>query len=426
MKTNFDEATLNHFFSILTEKKKAYDENYKYFAPKLAPKFNVFNFVRRDENALSFIILNLLDPKGDHEQGSVFLELFISLLESKMDGAKNQHLSGLGPGIENAKCTTESTTSQITNNQRRIDIVIDFGNFGIGIENKPWAFDQKDQLLDYSKELESRYKSSDGKDFLLVYLTGGDWKPEEYTIPAYKLQELNITNRFVQINFEDIESWLLECEAKCKADRVRNFLRDFVEYCGKEFGRLGNMERGNMTIDFALKDKEKFEIAFEIGRNFDEMRKTILTKFIDKIRTELSKRKIEGDVFINEKFGAGNNTNQCIGIRQKHWQNHAIAFEYGKCAYWGVKRNGISIDLLPVDVQTQILSNNIEYPLKGQNQKDNSNYFSIIGDFEKDFLYWFQDISAWEDMYFGDKLSHSIVNKYEYLSKIIETEKIAI
>jgi PD-(D/E)XK nuclease superfamily len=52
----------------------------------------------------------------------------------------------------------EDATRYIIASQRRIDITIDFGNAGIGIENKPWAGEQPDQLRDYAAHLAKKYR----------------------------------------------------------------------------------------------------------------------------------------------------------------------------------------------------------------------------------------------------------------------------
>jgi hypothetical protein len=77
------EARLNHFFSVLREKRKAFAENYAYFATQLAPRFNSFNFICPDEMKLSKILAMLLNPEGDHAQGDLFLKLFFAEIDIK-------------------------------------------------------------------------------------------------------------------------------------------------------------------------------------------------------------------------------------------------------------------------------------------------------------------------------------------------------
>ena len=341
-----NEQSLTHFFSVLREKKKSFDENYKFFAPKLAPKFSIFNFVRRDENALSNIISNLLDPHGDHEQGSTFLKLFVEMLDKKLGAGNNLHLSNLGTSIENAKCVTESTTSQIINNQRRIDLVVHFGQFGIGIENKPWAFDQKNQLLDYSKELQRRYPIERKNDFLLVYLTGSDWEVSEYTIPNENLTELKKYYRFIQITFADIKIWLIECEAKCQADRVRNFLRDFVEYCEKEFGNGETMADQNLVKDYLLNNPENISLAFQVEKALPQLRNEVLEKLVKQIKEKFSKSPNDWIIETDTRFGYGSQNNTFIHFKKPNWSKHQITIMeyYGWC--YGIRKQAIENNYL--------------------------------------------------------------------------------
>jgi hypothetical protein len=50
------------------------------FAAQLAPDFNLFDYLRTDEMGVSKVIADLLDPKGAHGQGGVFLQAFAKIL----------------------------------------------------------------------------------------------------------------------------------------------------------------------------------------------------------------------------------------------------------------------------------------------------------------------------------------------------------
>lgn len=67
-----DEVQLKHFFSVLRAKREAFAENYAYFAPQLAPRFNCFDFIQPDEMMLSKILATLLNPQENHAQGEFF------------------------------------------------------------------------------------------------------------------------------------------------------------------------------------------------------------------------------------------------------------------------------------------------------------------------------------------------------------------
>ena len=131
------------------------------FAEQLAPEFSFFSYFRSDELALSACIAGLLDPNGAHGQGSVFLQAFFAHMVDKKDLL-----------FDFKSC--EVRTEHQANDQRRIDIVLRFDDAIVGIENKPWAGDQNQQLSDYANYLEEK---AVGKKWLLIYLCDRDPSP---------------------------------------------------------------------------------------------------------------------------------------------------------------------------------------------------------------------------------------------------------
>ncbi|MDE2389628.1 MAG: PD-(D/E)XK nuclease family protein, partial [Betaproteobacteria bacterium] len=102
------------------------------FADRLAPDFSIFDYLRTDEMGLSRCIASLLDPTEKHGQKEVFLESFLKKIKWR----------------GNTKIRSVRLEKQ-ANGQRRIDIYLQFHNGDIiGIENKPWAGLQKNQLGD--------------------------------------------------------------------------------------------------------------------------------------------------------------------------------------------------------------------------------------------------------------------------------------
>lgn len=393
-----NEQSINHFFSVLHEKKKSYEENYKFFAPRLAPKFSIFNFVRRDENALSYIIANLIDPKGDHEQGTVFLELFIKLLDKKLGSEKEVIYSKIASNLACVKCVTESTTSQITNNQRRIDIVIDFCDFGIGIENKPWAFDQKNQLLDYSKELEKRY----GENFLLIYLTGSDWEVSEYTIPQKELETLKSKSRFIQVTYTDLKDWLLECEAKCQADRVRNFLRDFAEYCDIQFGNGIIMSDESLIKEYLMENSANIELAFKIEKVLPKLKESVFDDTVRKLKNKFAEDAHE--LTIEASFNK-----QIISFKASNWdiQNITIMIEKGAWCY-GIRKQKAESEYL-TDAEIEIFAKVLDGKLQGH-LKGWWNSFLIY--FDKPYKYWDSDPSEFSKIVADNTELVKVIHKY--------------
>src|ERR1039457_4161174 len=126
-----------------------------------ATGFTAFDYIHPDENRLSDVICDLLDPSGKHGQGTLFLNSFLEVV-------------GVPPETiyTRVRAKREDRTSYCSSSERRIDITLDFGDFGIGIENKPFAFEAENQLTDYSLHLRGKYKR-----FLLVYLSGDGREP---------------------------------------------------------------------------------------------------------------------------------------------------------------------------------------------------------------------------------------------------------
>lgn len=179
----------------------------------LSTRFNVFELIRPDEPMLSAILADLLDPRGTHGQGPVFLQSFVVCLR----------LGELADQMPRAiEC--ERRTSLIEWNGRRIDIVLDFEGFGLGIENKPWAREQRNQIVDYQLELSRRYAGR----YRLVYLTSDGRMPQTWSAEERDLLKTMSYG-------EDLVCWLSDCIRSCASEKYRWFLRDFVEFVKNRF-----------------------------------------------------------------------------------------------------------------------------------------------------------------------------------------------
>ena len=137
-------------------------------------RFNIFQVlnITSDEVRLhSKFIAELLDPKGTHEKGSIFLNRFFELTDS----------TGLF-NTDSVTVTVEFHIGPVTpTTGGRIDILIqDHLENALIIENKIYAGDQENQLLryfNYAKTLEKR-----GGAFKLLYLTLFEKNASEYSL----------------------------------------------------------------------------------------------------------------------------------------------------------------------------------------------------------------------------------------------------
>ena len=218
---------LESFFGHLDYRLKLHEKMNAAVQPLLATKFNVFDFIIPDENKLSDILACLLNPQGEHAQGGVFLEGFLHFVCDKKFNTIDA-----GPVV----VTREERTGLIERNRRRIDILIDIegfmpqDNLGVGIENKPWAGEQPEQMSDYLKQLRGKY----GDQFKLIYFSPTGEEPE--SIPQNIRLKLQQSGHLVCASYvPTLLNWLEFCETSATSDKVRWFIRDFYGYLYSQF-----------------------------------------------------------------------------------------------------------------------------------------------------------------------------------------------
>jgi hypothetical protein len=194
-----------------------------------ASAFTVFDWIKPDENRLSDIFAELLDAGGTHGQGALFLGELL-------------RVAGLPliDGLDQAEAWREDETWLIDNPLRRIDITVELPHLqsGIGIENKPWANDQTDQVADYIRHLALRYRGR----FLFLYWSGQGGAPA--SLPREQREALERQNRLRVWGYQrELRQWLEASRRACQAEKVRCFLDDLLRYLANTFvARPGRAE----------------------------------------------------------------------------------------------------------------------------------------------------------------------------------------
>jgi PD-(D/E)XK nuclease superfamily len=201
-------ATINHRVELSEKQQRRIDK-------QLATGFNVFHLIEPDENKLSDILADLLDPKGSHGQGDLFLRLLFKQV-------------GLGSGAKlsnNAIVQREAPTHGILKYRRRMDVFVDARALLV-IENKLDSLEQRDQVKDY---LEHLHVCTRGRRSRLIYLTP-DGRPPGSLPPSVIEQERKISRLHCWSYQGQLRHWLENCRRDCKAQKIRNFLSDFMAY----------------------------------------------------------------------------------------------------------------------------------------------------------------------------------------------------
>lgn len=160
------QAELRHFFSAVSRCAERAEVQQRRLDKRQATGFNVFDLIEPDENKLSDILADLLNPRGSHGQGDLFLRLFLQQLD-------------LGVGAKltrDANAHREAPTHGILKYRRRMDVLVDAGVL-LAIENKVNSSEQLDQVKDYLEHLRYCTQRSHRRG-VLIYLTPDGRRPE--------------------------------------------------------------------------------------------------------------------------------------------------------------------------------------------------------------------------------------------------------
>ncbi len=186
-------------------------------------KFSIFKYIKFNEDKFSDILADILNPESEHGQGDTFLRAFISILEINLNKKDYNY-----PNI-----IREAYTKQSINTLRRMDILIDWGDFGIMIENKPKHKDEPNQLIDYYTDLKNKYNND---RFIIVFMSKSNRYPSENSLPKKLKDTLTKDKQYFHFNYENhFVNWINLCILDCKSERYRWFLKDFKKYVTSKY-----------------------------------------------------------------------------------------------------------------------------------------------------------------------------------------------
>jgi hypothetical protein len=176
---------------------KEIKSKYDTIAKFTAANFNVFEILdvgTREVRLHSSFLAELLDPKGSHMQGDLFLKIFLKEVV-KWDTVFD---------TENASVQKEFGTGRIDNDYTQggnIDIIIRNKEKAIIIENKIYAGDQEKQLIRYYDYGMKVFNSKE--NFKVLYLTLDGSGPSENSKGNIEYSSISYKS--------DIVKWLEEC-----------------------------------------------------------------------------------------------------------------------------------------------------------------------------------------------------------------------
>lgn len=278
--TEFTQEQYQKFFAEFEKTYKEYENKVKERRARGIHDYNVFDVLETKEVKHSKFIASLLDPKGLHYQGDLFLREFINACG----------ISDFGLDTSNAQVCRESNN---------IDIYITDGNKHIIIENKLWTGDHDEQVARYiqiiADKIEKGVNKQDLKDRILVlYLTPksfdieklGGIKTIEKDCLITKENYGGISVEYKHITYEnEILNWLNVIKAKIINLTDLNVLISQYEKAVKILTNQGE----KMANDIVKEQiKRNYELCAGICDNFKSAEIELTNNFFEKVHSELN------------------------------------------------------------------------------------------------------------------------------------------
>lgn len=151
-------------------------------------------------------------------------------------------------------------------------------SYGLCIENKPSAIDQKNQLRDYAEEMKKRHPER----WHLIYLAGYATTPSESSLSIKEQTEYEEQRRLSVIRYVDLVDWLRVCTTQSQNERVCLFLEEFIRYIQKRFAGI-NMSEVEAVKKLIIEDENSIEAAFQIKKSIDAAQKELLKQLKEQL-----------------------------------------------------------------------------------------------------------------------------------------------
>lgn len=358
----------------------------KRYAPLLSPDFNVFSYIEPDELRLSRIIADLLDPKGRHAQGAVFLERFLVWI-----GTTDWHAE------DATSAWIEVPTTHNESKDRRLDILVDWrgDKRGLAIENKPWALDQTTQIEDYAAEMKKRY----GDSWRLVYLAGMEGQvPDEGSIAKVARKELEDSGNLVMKCYESmLTDWIDPCMAVCQSERFRWFLKEFKSYVEATFMGVKDMTEMKEIAKKLIGSKESIEAMLSIREAYPEA----MGILIEKLAGQLQDKKPSSEWCVKMQLSNPEKRHGGIEIlfTQETKQSYWVRFDFNDSMY-----NGLLFGIM-ANPTSGADRNNANWREIAALMKDKMEETNLIGEesenwpwwswMEERYRYWYKYADPW-------------------------------
>lgn len=266
--TEITQEQYQKFFDEFEKVYKEYENKVKERRARGIHDYNVFDVLETKEVKHSKFIASLLDPKGLHYQGDLFLREFINACG----------ISDFGLDTSNA---------QVFREYENIDIYITDGNKHIIIENKLWTGDHDEQIARYIQAIVDEQKEQNGiyERILVLYLTPFDDEIkslggiDEVGKDYLKLGQNQVAFRHISYKNE-ILNWLNAIKAEIINLTDLNVLISQYEKAVKKLTNQGEkMENDKVKEQI----KQNYELCATIDDNFESAGIELINNFFEEV-----------------------------------------------------------------------------------------------------------------------------------------------
>jgi hypothetical protein len=254
--------------------------------------FNIFTLLLKSGNEVNLhtkFIYELLNPKGSHHQGRLFLDLFLKelLLDTPLDRV------------------------EVFKEKYNIDILLQSSDYAIIIENKIHTQDHSSQLSRYLKTVKRQgYKKS---DIHLIYLTLFGEEPLEEKV---RDKVLCISYR------EEISSWLDKCIKEVETiPTLREVLVQYLRLV-KELTHQSTQKGFTMDVKNLLLKENNLKMILEMEESIIEAKIEVQFNFWQTLLSNLFPH--YAFTFYNT-----NNDNGLKGSIRRYYQQQKNIKDYG-------------------------------------------------------------------------------------------------
>jgi len=307
--------TIQQFINQINEISCKYEEISKISGEN----FNVFRVIELTSEEVrlhSKFLAELLDPKGSHGQGNIFLDLFIQQLEIKNINSENVKVY-VEKHIGNKTDTTGG----------RIDILVeDDKKNTIIIENKIYADDQYKQLV--------RYHNYSNNNIFYLNLYGIEPTKES-------CGELVLDKDFKVISYKkDIIVWLENCKKESASlPLLREGISHYINLIKFLTGQSNNSTMEKEIRDLIALTPQNIKTAIKIANSTEDAKIKLQWIFWQKLR---EKFEFKGILLLNEKdsktvtwskvesfYTKTRNRDKFYGLWTKIYEKNSITIHYG-------------------------------------------------------------------------------------------------